>query len=79
MNNNAKSFNDIIYLNKSRLFHKLKIQKQKMKLSCLESCLNFEDDVLLTEEKECLTNCRAKVDEFLRYSDELYKTKYFQS
>lgn len=75
---NMKKVELLAYLGKGELFNKLRHEKQKMKISCLEKCLNFDEPNLDAREQTCLKACREKIDYFLRFSDDLYQMKFFQ-
>jgi len=49
----------------------LTFQKQEIKLICLNSCLNLENESLNETEKQCIVNCREKIDNYLRFADAL--------
>ena len=64
-------------LSKNELLNRLKQEKQKMKLNCIEKCLNFDKIDIEENEKQCLINCRSKVDDFFKLCDDLYYQKFY--
>lgn len=69
----------LAYLNKGQLFDKLRLEKQKMKISCVKKCLNFDEAQLNSEEQQCLEICRRKIDNFLVLSDQVYEMKFYSN
>ena len=54
-------------------FMEIKELDKKISNHCFETCLNFEEKNLESDEKECLKNCLSKIRPFMKTAQNILK------
>lgn len=51
-----------------KLMYNLKVMDNAFSKICMNKCLNYQNDILEDNERNCLENCQSKLTKFLQIS-----------